>query len=423
MTVTPKFTSLPTWSGLAAAALGLAAYHLGCGALGVVLDTRQEAVGLAVFALLLTAVGVRRGGGTGASVTRRAANLVAVGLALLTLGLLAAERLFVRAPEEVTFANGDITLKGTLYLPRGGSPPYPAVVITHGAGEQTRAEGSYYARHFARHGIAGLAFDKRGSGASGGDRLAATYDDLAADALAALRLLAQRTEIDRRQIGLWGVSEGGWVLPIAAAAAPQEVAFLIVVSTTAESPAEQVRFEVGQSVERAGHGRDTAERAMELYARTSAFERTGLDREGLSEDLRQASHEAWFEAARYLSAELPPFEQLSKIRWYPRWRKVMDFDAPAHWRRVQCPVLVLLGGSDPKIDAEKAAVQIPAALLSGGNRAATVRVFPRAEHGLVEWWLPLRLPPPRFPPGYPKLMVDWLRDTLELSPGARQSSR
>lgn len=417
MTSVRRSAGLSTWLGLAAAAIGLGAYRLGLGAVGVLVDTRPAAAGLAVVALFLTALGFRRLGGAQASVASRATSLVAVSLALLTLGLVAADAFRLRAPEEVTFRSGELTLAGTLYLPRGGSPPYPAVVVTHGAGKQTRDEGRYYARFFARDGITGLAFDKRGSGASGGDLTSATYEDLAGDALAALRFLASRSEIDPTRVGFWGVSEAGWVIPVAAAQAPREVAFAIVVSTTAESPAEQVRYEVGRLVERAGHGEAAAARARELYARTSAFERTGHDHDTLDADLRQASGEPWFEAARYLSAKLPAFEDLPEISWYPAWRKKMDFDAPSYWRRVHCPVLLLLGGNDPKIDAARAAREIPALLLEGGNRGARMRTFPRSEHGLIEWWLPGRLPPPRFPSEYPSLMVDWLREVLRASPG------
>jgi dienelactone hydrolase len=113
------------------------------------------------------------------------------------------------------------------------------------------------------------------------------------------------------------------------------------------------------------------------------------------------------------------FDELTKRRWYPAWRTNMDFDATFFWQRVRCPVLLLLGGSDPKIDAAKAATQIPEALRKGGNVEIMVRVFPRAEHGLAVWWLPGRMPPPRFPDGYPSLMVDWGLNVLSRSRAAR----
>ncbi len=76
--------------------------------------------------------------------------------------------------EEVTFANGEITLAGTLTLP---SPParHTAVVLLQGSGPVNRDEDVFgmkgfaiIADHFARNGIAVLRYDSRGVGGSTG---------------------------------------------------------------------------------------------------------------------------------------------------------------------------------------------------------------------------------------------------------------
>lgn len=400
-------TRLSLWLGFLAGLFALGAYRLGFDALGVVLDTRPAAAALSILSLFLTALGLSGTGSIRIFSFRRLVGFAALAIALATGALVANDFFQTGRSQEVRFSNGNISLAGTLYLPRGGTPPHPAIVITHGANEQTRKEGEFYARLFAKNGIAALAYDKRGSGLSGGDWETATYQDLAGDALAAIRHLAAMNEIDGKQIGLWGVSEGGWVAPIAAAESG-EAAFAIVVSTTAESPAEQVRYEVGERVKRAGFDEEIATRARDLYAYVSDFERTGQGYEELSAQLRLASQEKWFDAAAYLPDTLPTFEELTRERWYPAWRINMDFDARAYWERVRCPVLLLLGGSDPKNDAVQAAAVIREALLKGDNADVTVRIFTRAEHGLMEWWLPGRLPPPRFPDDYPAMMVDWV---------------
>ncbi len=289
------------------------------------------------------------------------------------------------------------------------------MVITHGAGEETRDEGSFYARMFARNGIAALAYDKRGSGESSGDVTSATYQDFAEDALAAARFLARRPEIDSQLIGFKGTSEGGWVVPIAAAAR-EDTAFVILISATAQTPAEQVRYEVGQRVLRAGFDEQLAAKASELYGRLSQFERTGEGREELDATLRQFAAEPWFAATEILPERLPPYEEVQQLDWFPAWRSRMDFDAGPYLQRVDCPVLLLLGGKDPKMSSEEAAASIREALASGGNSDLTVRVFPRGEHGLVEWYLPGRLPPPRFPDSYPDMMARWVLDSLEERP-------
>ncbi len=78
---------------------------------------------------------------------------------------------FTRRP--LTVDHAGVRLAGTLFVPAGPGP-HPAVVLLQGS-SRTEATGYYgYAAHFARAGIAALAFDKRGSGASTGRAEAAT---------------------------------------------------------------------------------------------------------------------------------------------------------------------------------------------------------------------------------------------------------
>ena len=62
--------------------------------------------------------------------------------------------------------------------------------------------------------------------------------DLADDALAAVELLKARADINPRQIGLWGHSQGGWVAPIVAAQSG-DVAFVVSFSGPGVSYAEE----------------------------------------------------------------------------------------------------------------------------------------------------------------------------------------
>ncbi len=403
-------TGLSIWLGFLAGLLALLAYRLGLDALGVVLDTRPAAAALAIFSILLTAFGLFGSGGGRIFSFRRMIGFAALAAAFIAGIFTAADFFRTSRSQEIRFTNGGITLAGRLYLPRGGTPPYPAVVITHGANKQPRKEGEYYARFFAKNGIAALAYDKRGSGQSGGNVEGNTYQELAGDALAAMRHLAAVKEIDGKKIGLWGVSEGEWVVPIAADSG--KAAFVIIVSASGMSPAEQVRYETGERVKRAGFDEAAATQARDLYAYVSDFERTGTGYEALAAALSAASQEKWYGAAAYLPETLPTFAELSAETWYPAWRQNMDFDVPACWARVGCPVLLLLGGSDPKNDAVQAAAVIREALLKGNNADFTARIFTRAEHGLVEWRLPGRMPPPRFPGDYPEMMADWVRSRV-----------
>lgn len=111
---------------------------------------------------------------------------------------------------------------------------HPAIILIHGAGGTipTRDFG-YWSSFFSGHGVAVLAFDKRGGGASSGDANTATYEDLADDVLAGLTYLQSRSVIDADRIGFYGTSNGGYIAPLAAARSQDRVAFIAVRSGSA----------------------------------------------------------------------------------------------------------------------------------------------------------------------------------------------
>jgi fermentation-respiration switch protein FrsA (DUF1100 family) len=77
--------------------------------------------------------------------------------------------------QEVRFHNGAVALAGSVLVPTGPGP-HPGVVMAHGAGPQDREGYRPLADLFARHGIAALVYDKRGSGQSTGRYLSIPLD-------------------------------------------------------------------------------------------------------------------------------------------------------------------------------------------------------------------------------------------------------
>lgn len=121
--------------------------------------------------------------------------------------------------EQVTFdSNGD-DLSASIVFP-AKNELVAAVVFVHGSGPQTR--NITLAERFASNGIAALVYDKRGVGQSGGDYESKqsvsghNIDLLADDAKAALTFLANHSKTKSVNIGLAGISQAGWIVPIAA---------------------------------------------------------------------------------------------------------------------------------------------------------------------------------------------------------------
>ncbi|GAB3731267.1 hypothetical protein GCM10028794_07350 [Silanimonas algicola] len=135
-------------------------------------------------------------------------------LALAPAALAAAPRI-----DEVRFVSHGATLSGSLVLPEG-KPIVAGVVFIHGSGEQGRNLG--VARRLADGGIAALVYDKRGVGRSGGvyegeqSVTGMNISLLADDAVAALETLATQPGLDAVPLGFAGISQAGWIAPVAA---------------------------------------------------------------------------------------------------------------------------------------------------------------------------------------------------------------
>ena len=270
--------------------------------------------------------------------------------------------------EDVRIPVREEVLGGTVVSPAEPGR-YPAVVLVHGAGPGQRSDLIEPAERFARAGIVALAYDKRSVGHS-----AATNRDfalLAEDALTAVRLLGQRDDVDPAKVGLWGISEGaGWVVPIAASRASDEVAFAILVSAPIMSPLQQLAWSVDD-----GLGRLSAPESLREAVATAL----GLGKSG---GFAYITHDP-----------VPALERVSQ------------------------PVLAVYGTRDRAVPVVQSSRELEAALERGGNRSYTIRFFAGANHGL-------RLADGRFAPGYLQTTVEWVKGlppTAKLLPGAQIS--
>ncbi len=177
----------------------------------------------------------------GLAVLANGTRLFGVGQSLCLIACLSACALAQSLParqEAIHFSSDGFTLAGTLYLPAGAGP-YAAVVLFHGSGAQPRYE--FEGPWFAAHGVAALTYDKRGVGESTGDFRSIPFMTLCDDGLAGIQLLKARGDIDPKRIGVWGLSQGGWLGPLAASRS-SDVAFVIAVSGPGVSPGEQMIY-------------------------------------------------------------------------------------------------------------------------------------------------------------------------------------
>jgi len=313
-----------------------------------------------------------------------------------------ATRVEIETREDVRFSNRDVELAGTLIAPSGGGT-HPAIVLVHGSGAENRAYMLPWARFLIRHGIAVLGYDKRGVGQSTGDWNAASYDDLAADAGAAVEYLKTRRDIDAAQIGLLGISQAGWIMPLTAVRS-KGVAFLISISGGGVTPAETTIDQARNEMTMTGMPAATVADIVALIRLQYDFARTG------------SGWDAYATAREKLVARMgaPPETAFPSTPEHPQWqviKRTYFYDPVPTLRQLVVPTLAMWGELDNNMMADKNKPAWDAALKAAGNRDFTLVVIPKANHAMLEANVGSNAEVrslQRFAPSYFTTISDWL---------------
>lgn len=238
-------------------------------------------------------------------------------------------------------------------LPEGGL--HPGAVFVHGSGNSDRTNHWYQeiAQYLASHGVAVLLPDKRGCHESEGDWREANFHDLATDAIAGVKALQAQNGVDPKRIGLIGVSQGGWIAPLAAHEG--DIAFVVSLSGATVTPREQFRHEFTQDIRQKG--------------------------------LPAALSRIAFPVARWLLR-----------RQWPRWPDIEAFDPMPLWERLPVPGLLVFGDEDERdnVPVRESIQRLEVAIQRNGRTDLAVKVFQGSGHGLRE-------------PGSKRIRQDFLR--------------
>ena len=203
--------------------------------------------------------------------------------------------------------------------------------------------------------------------------------------------LAVREAIGVPRVGLWGVSQGGWIAPLAASQSDR-IDFVVGIASTGVTPSEQMMYAVAEQLERARYGSAVVSRVLalrRLYETHVHGRAPGREAE-LAAELEAAMQEPWWPLAF-----LPPV--LLDAEGCRLWIEEMDFDPRPVFERVRVPALMFYGEDDawtpvePSVEAWRAA---------RGDQAEIV-VIPEASHELC-------LPDDTISPEYEEKLVDWL---------------
>ncbi len=282
----------------------------------------------------------------------------------------------IRAPlveREVSIPNGEVLLAGSLVLPPGPGP-HPALVMVSGSGPETRRIPRQMGDLLAHHGIAVLVTDKRGTGGSTGSWNGLSHADWATDVEALLDFLRAQPEIDPERIGLWGSSEGGYVVPVVAARRP-DVRFLVCRVCAALPHGEVIPDIEGGSRRRRGMAEADVAAVQDVLERMIRYALTREGYDSLVARFEEGAGEPWRET--FPLGQIPPAD----AGYWDVYRGVLVVDPREELGRLDIPTLVVLGERDDRVLIEKHRPVFEALTASGVD--LTLWVIPEASHGLM----------------------------------------
>jgi pimeloyl-ACP methyl ester carboxylesterase len=300
----------------------------------------------------------------------------ALALALLLLASCGNGTVITEDGKDIQFRSDGFQVVGDLHLP-DGEGLHPAVIVVHGDGPQTRTSTpgtNDVIRIFGQAGFAVFVWDKPGSGASTGafdqeEKLQQRAEILAEG----VQVLVDHPAIDPDRIGVWGISQAGWVMPLALEQT-DDIAFMIVVSGGGEDSIEQLAYQLGQGVVCDGLTPEEGRLVEEHFPPTA----------------KGPTYEDYTRAMEVL-VEIEGWEQFAgpalktEEEWQP-WPDGIDayFDPMTVIEETTIPVLAVFGDLDRWIDPVQGTAAYQQALTFAGNPDFHVELIPGVGHTMQE---------------------------------------
>jgi uncharacterized protein len=227
-----------------------------------------------------------------------------------------------------------IKLGGMLFVPENGNE-IPVVSIIHGSGTSRRNSVWYLSvtKHLLDNGIAVLLPDKRGCEKSEGNWKGVKLEDLGNDVLASVEFIKHQNVFEISEIGILGMSQGGWIAPVAASKS-DDISFVINMSGAMVSPTEQL----------------------------------------LHEEINNISPYTY----RFLARMIAPIS-VKSIKRSQLFSPFVSFNPVSYWQKVQVPVFIAYGENDKNVPIDNC-LEI---LKQPDFNHYKTKVYPTGGHGII----------------------------------------
>ncbi len=312
------------------------------------------------------------------------------------------------------FPSGAVELGGCLYRPKG-LERFPVVVLVAGSDDLPSAAQIYFVIHakaFAVKGIGVFSFDKRGLGDSAGMPTGTDFVQRAADVAAALRFV--RSLPETTHLGVWGVSQAGWVVPQALHAG-DGVELVELVSAAGVSPNDQVAFFIHRLMRQRGLTHEEAAQAEAVHRAVVRYYASGkgyATAQALVDRVRSASwferfrgNDQWDEKIAAGGRLLDPSQLAAAWRSRPHdfdfYRAPSTFEdfLPIYTAGLDRPTLIVHGSADSVVPVDASSALFAAAFRANHNADGEIQAFDGASHGIQDG--------PHVRPAYLDFLADW----------------
>ncbi|WP_439505085.1 alpha/beta hydrolase family protein [Sediminibacterium sp.] len=299
--------------------------------------------------------------------------------------------------EELSYTNADQSVQfgATLTLPKN-KKNYPTVVLISGSGSQDR-DGSMFdhktywvlADHLTKAGIGVLRVDDRGVGKTslGPNPQLLTSKDFAKDVEAAVNFLLTRKEINPKQIGLIGHSEGGAIAPMVAVQNKQ-IAFICLLAGPGIPGYEIWNYQMRRNfIQEKLSANDYAIAASLVNEMNNHF-RYSTQGDTIKANMKK-TYTNWKQAnpnkdeSTLLKVRgIEPYIGLvNQFKPALAWLQFfMNHDPAENLSKLKIPVLALNGASDIQVTATENINGIEQALKKAKNKKFEVKIFPSLNH-------------------------------------------
>ncbi len=304
--------------------------------------------------------------------------------------------------EKVNIPSNGFSLAGTLSRPtEAGATRLPAVVLVGGSGPTDRDGLAFgipllgqIADALANAGFIVVRYDKRGIGQSGGRAESATLADYADDVRAAVKMLAERKDVDPKRIAVVGHSEGGSVALLAAK--DKRIAAVGLINTPGVTGGDIVLAQQQRLLNRSKLTAEEKQAKVDVQKRIHEAVITGKGLDQLPADVRRAVDNAEFQS-------------------------LLTTDPAKILPGVRQPLLIVQGEKDTQVEPQNA--DRLETLARARKKAAPVDVVkvPGVNHLLVpattgEADEYATLPDKHVSPAVTQAIVTWLQKTLSRTP-------